>query len=56
MSKRADRAARRLRLCKIVCAVVLAAGAAGCDRCGDWIRFLSDQQLEACRDPNPRPH
>jgi hypothetical protein len=58
MSERPDRTARRLKLCKAVCALFLAAGAAACDKCGDFvppIRFLSDQQPEVCRDQAPQP-
>ena len=48
----------RTRLCKAVCALLLAATAAACDKCGDFvppIRLHGDVQLDACRDEAPRP-
>ena len=48
----------RTRLCRIVCVLLLAATAAACDRCGDFvppIGYLSDSQPEACRDQAPKP-
>jgi hypothetical protein len=44
-------------LCRAVGVLLLAATAAACDRCGDFVppvRFLADQQPEACRDQAPK--
>jgi hypothetical protein len=58
MSDSRNTAAVRLKLCKLVCALVLAATAAGCDACGNFvppIRMQGDLQTDACRDsPKPR--
>jgi len=47
-----------MRLCKAICALLIAASAAGCDACGNFvppIRLQADQQIDACRDaPKPR--
>jgi hypothetical protein len=47
----------RTALCRAVGVLLLAATAAACDRCGDFvppIRFLADVQPEACRDQAPK--
>jgi len=42
----------RAALCRVVCVLLLAASAAACDACGNFvpIRLQADQQPEACRD------
>lgn len=54
MSERKNTSARTA-LCRAVCVLLLAATAAGCDRCGGFapISFLADSQPEACRDQAP---
>jgi hypothetical protein len=57
MSKYHGTATIRMKLCKAVCVLLLAASAAACDQCGNFapIRFQADQQVDACRDaPRPR--
>jgi len=47
----------RAALCRAVCVLLLAATAAACDRCGDFvppIRLQSDLQPEVCRDQAPK--
>jgi hypothetical protein len=55
MSERKNTSARTA-LCRAVCVLLLAASAAACDKCGDFVplRLLSDQQPETCRDETPR--
>lgn len=55
MSERTKTSARAA-LCRAVAVLLLAASAAACDRCGDFvppIRLQSDLQPEACRDQPP---
>jgi hypothetical protein len=57
MSER-KRSSIHSRLCRAVCVVLLAATAAACDRCGDFVSpigFFGDSQPEACRDQAPKP-
>jgi hypothetical protein len=45
-------------VCKIVCILLLAATAAACDQCGNFVppvRLQGDLQPDACRD-TPRPN
>ena len=47
----------RTALCRVVGVLLLAATAAACDRCGDFVppvRFMADSQPEACRDAAPK--
>ncbi|MPZ40543.1 MAG: hypothetical protein GEU95_21340 [Rhizobiales bacterium] len=48
----------RTALCRAIAVLLLAATAAACDRCGDFvppIQFLGGQQQpEACRDQAPK--
>jgi hypothetical protein len=55
MSER-NKSSARTALCRVVCVLLLAATAAACDRCGDFvpIRFMADSQPEACRDQAPK--
>jgi hypothetical protein len=56
MSERKNTSARTA-LCRAVCVLLLAATAAACDRCGDFVppvRFMADLQPEACRDQAPK--
>jgi hypothetical protein len=56
MSERKDTSARTA-LCRAVCVLLLAATAAACDRCGDFVSpigFMGDSQPEACRDAAPK--
>jgi hypothetical protein len=56
MSERKDTSARTA-LCRAVCVLLLAATAAACDRCGDFVSpigFMGDSQPEACRDQAPK--
>jgi hypothetical protein len=46
----------RIKAARIVCVFVLAATAAACDRCGDFIppiRFQGDT-IQVCRDEAPK--
>ena len=55
--KRPAGASARAVLRRAICVLLLAATAAACDRCGDIvspIRFLADQQPDACRDQAPK--
>ena len=48
----------RTALCRVVCVCLLAATAAACDRCGDFVSpigYMADLQPEACRDTAPKP-
>jgi len=48
----------RSALCRTVCVLLLAATAAACDRCGDFVSpigFLGGSQPDACRDQAPKP-
>jgi len=48
----------RSTLCRTVCVLLLAATAAACDRCGDFVSpigSLGGSQPEACRDQAPKP-
>ena len=48
----------RAALCRVVCVLLLAATAAACDRCGDFVSpigYFGDSQPEACRDQAPKP-
>jgi hypothetical protein len=57
MSENSRVATVRMRLCRTVCVLLLAATAAACDKCGNFvppIRLQIDQQPEACRDEAPR--
>jgi hypothetical protein len=56
MSERNNTSARTA-LCRAVCVLLLAATAAACDRCGDFVSpigFMGDSQPEACRDQAPK--
>ena len=56
MSERKNTSARTA-LCRVVCVLLLAATAAACDQCGDFvppIGFMADPQPEACRDQAPK--
>ncbi len=56
MSERKNTSARTA-LCRVVCVLLLAATAAACDRCGDFVSpigFMGDSQPEACRDQAPK--
>jgi hypothetical protein len=57
MSERTNSSARTI-VCRAIGVLLLAASAAACDRCGDFvppIRFMADSQPEACRDQAPQP-
>jgi hypothetical protein len=58
MSGRTNTGARTT-ICRAIGVLLLAASAAACDRCGDFvppIQFLGGQQQpEACRDQAPQP-
>ena len=56
MSER-NKSSARTALCRVVCVLLLAATAAACDRCGDFVSpigFMGDSQPEACRDQAPK--
>jgi hypothetical protein len=56
MSER-NKSSVRTALCRVVCVLLLAATAAACDRCGDFVSpigFMGDSQPEACRDQAPK--
>jgi hypothetical protein len=55
MSERKNTSARTA-LCRAVCVLLLAASAAACDKCGDFVplRLSADQQPDACRDEAPK--
>jgi hypothetical protein len=56
MSERKNTSARTA-LGRAVCVLLLAATAAACDRCGDFvppIGLQADSQPEACRDQAPK--
>jgi hypothetical protein len=58
MSERSPAATMRMRLCRTVCVLLLAASGAACDKCGNFvppIRLQADPLLDACRDEAPRP-
>jgi hypothetical protein len=57
MSERPN-SSMRARLCRVVGVLLLAATAAACDRCGDFVSpigYFGDSQPEACRDQAPKP-
>ena len=43
---------RGLKVCRIVCLILLGATLAGCDKCGGW---LMQGESQACREQAPRP-
>lgn len=48
----------RTALCRAVGVLLLAATAAACDRCGDFVSpigYFGNSQPEACRDQAPKP-
>jgi hypothetical protein len=56
MSERSKTSARTA-LCRAIGVLLLAATAAACDRCGDFVSpigYLGDSQPEACRDQAPK--
>jgi hypothetical protein len=56
MSERTN-SSKRTVLCRAIGVLLLAATAAACDKCGDFvppISFMADSQPEACRDQAPK--
>jgi hypothetical protein len=43
---------RGLKVCRIICLILLGAPLAGCDKCGGW---LMQGESQVCRDQAPRP-
>jgi hypothetical protein len=43
---------RGLKVCRIICLILLGATLAGCDKCGGW---LMQGERQVCRDQAPRP-
>jgi hypothetical protein len=43
---------RGLKVCRIVCMILLGATLAGCDKCGGW---LMQGESQVCREQAPRP-